>query len=44
MLARLLMAGRISLTVGFAAMVISMAIGIVVGAFAGFYGGWSAPC
>ena len=34
-----MMAGRVSLTVGFVAMVISMAVGIVVGAFAGFYGG-----
>jgi len=40
MLARLMMAGRVSLTVGFAAMVISTAIGVVVGAVAGFYGGW----
>ena len=39
MLARLLMAGRISLTVGFVAMLISTAIGVVVGVFAGFYGG-----
>jgi peptide/nickel transport system permease protein len=38
-LARLLMAGRISLAVGFAAMVISMAIGICVGMVAGFYEG-----
>lgn len=38
-LARLLMAGRISLAVGFAAMLIAMAIGICVGLIAGFYGG-----
>lgn len=38
-LARLLMAGRISLAVGFSAMAISMAIGIFVGAVAGFYEG-----
>ena len=38
-LARLLMAGRISLAVGFSAMLISMAIGIVVGMVAGFYEG-----
>ncbi|POR45056.1 ABC transporter permease, partial [Bosea psychrotolerans] len=38
-LARLLMAGRISLAVGFSAMVISMAIGICVGMVAGFYEG-----
>ncbi|MGF7207304.1 peptide/nickel transport system permease protein [Skermanella aerolata] len=36
--ARLLMAGRISLTVGFAAMVISTIIGTVIGVVAGFYG------
>jgi len=38
-LARLLMAGRISLAVGFSAMAISMAIGVVVGLVAGFYEG-----
>ncbi|WP_159993886.1 ABC transporter permease [Roseomonas sp. 18066] len=38
-LARLLMAGRISLSVGFSAMAISMVIGIAVGLYAGFYGG-----
>jgi peptide/nickel transport system permease protein len=37
--ARLLMAGRISLAVGFLAMVIAMAIGICVGVAAGFYEG-----
>jgi peptide/nickel transport system permease protein len=40
MLVRLLLAGRISLTVGFAAMAISTAVGVVVGLAAGFYGGW----
>ena len=39
MLARLLMAGRISLTVGFVAMTLSTAIGVLVGLLAGFYGG-----
>lgn len=39
MLARLEMAGRISLTVGFAAMVLSVAFGTVVGVLAGYYGG-----
>ncbi len=39
MLARLEMAGRISLTVGFAAMVLSVAFGSVVGVLAGYYGG-----
>jgi len=35
---RLLMAGRISLTVGFAAMLISTVVGTVVGVVAGYYG------
>ncbi|MGH7213071.1 MAG: ABC transporter permease [Acetobacteraceae bacterium] len=39
MLARLLMAGRVSLTVGFAAMVLSTVVGTVVGVLAGYYGG-----
>jgi peptide/nickel transport system permease protein len=39
MLARLLQAGRISLTVGFVAMAVSTVIGVVVGLLAGFYGG-----
>ena len=38
-LARLLMAGRISLAVGFFAMIISMAIGVCVGLVAGYFGG-----
>jgi peptide/nickel transport system permease protein len=38
LLARLMMAGRISMAVGFAAMAISTLIGTVVGAVAGFYG------
>lgn len=38
-LARLLVAGRISLAVGFFAMIIAMAIGILVGMIAGFYEG-----
>jgi peptide/nickel transport system permease protein len=38
MLARLMMAGRVSLTVGFAAMLLSTALGTVIGAVAGYYG------
>lgn len=38
-LARLLMAGRVSLTVGFAAMALSTLAGTVIGAIAGYYGG-----
>jgi peptide/nickel transport system permease protein len=38
-LARLLMAGRVSLTVGFAAMALSTLFGTLIGAVAGFYGG-----
>jgi peptide/nickel transport system permease protein len=38
-LARLLMAGRVSLTVGFAAMALSTLFGTLIGAIAGFYGG-----
>jgi peptide/nickel transport system permease protein len=37
-LARLLMAGRISLSVGFAAMLISTAVGAAIGVVAGYYG------
>jgi peptide/nickel transport system permease protein len=39
LLARLLMAGRISLTVGFAAMALSTIVGAAVGVIAGYYGG-----
>jgi peptide/nickel transport system permease protein len=38
-LARLMYAGRISLSVGFAATALSMLVGILVGLFAGFYRG-----
>lgn len=39
MLARLMMAGRVSLTVGFAAMAISTLVGTLVGTLAGYFGG-----
>lgn len=38
-LARLLMAGRISLAVGFGAMLLSMLIGVIIGVVAGYFGG-----
>lgn len=39
-LARVLVGGRISLAVGLAAMGVAMSLGVLVGAIAGFYGGW----
>ena len=39
--ARLFMAGRISLLVGFFAMLLSTALGTVIGVTAGYYGGWA---
>jgi peptide/nickel transport system permease protein len=38
--ARLVMGARVSLSVGFVAVVIIMTIGIVLGAISGFFGGW----
>ncbi len=38
LLSRLMMAGRVSLTIGFAAMILSTIIGTIIGAVAGFYG------
>ncbi|HET8639683.1 MAG TPA: ABC transporter permease [Solirubrobacterales bacterium] len=40
LLSRLLYAGRISLVVGFAAMVVTVSVGTVVGLLAGYLGGW----
>lgn len=40
MLARMLFGGRISLAVGITAMLISILLGTVIGALAGFFGGW----
>jgi peptide/nickel transport system permease protein len=40
MLTRCLYGGRVSLTVGFLVVLITLAIGIPVGAVAGFFGGW----
>ena len=39
-LARLLHGGRISLTIGFTGAFLTMTIGVLVGAIAGFFGGW----
>ena len=39
--ARMLWAGRISLAVGFLTVGIGATIGIIIGAMAGFYGGWT---
>lgn len=39
-LSRLMYAGRVSLAVGFGAMLVSVLVGTVIGAFAGYYGGW----
>lgn len=40
LLTRLLDAGQISLTVGFVSMIMSVTVGSIAGAIAGFYGGW----
>jgi peptide/nickel transport system permease protein len=40
MLARILFGGRVSLAVGIAAMIVSITLGAVIGAMAGFFGGW----
>jgi peptide/nickel transport system permease protein len=39
-LSRLLYGARISMTVGFVAMVLGLAIGAVIGSLAGYFGGW----
>jgi peptide/nickel transport system permease protein len=40
MLARIMFGGRVSLAVGIAAMIVSITLGAVIGAMAGFFGGW----
>lgn len=40
LLARLMYGGRISLLIGFVVVAIELVIGIVIGGFAGFFGGW----
>ena len=40
MLSRLMYAGRISLLVGFTVTLLGEGIGVIFGAFAGYYGGW----
>lgn len=39
-LVRILLGGRVSLTVGFLAMTLAITLGTLVGAFSGYYGGW----
>ena len=39
-LVRILLGGRVSLTVGFMAMALAMTLGVMVGSFSGYYGGW----
>jgi peptide/nickel transport system permease protein len=41
MLTRVLYGGRVSLSVGFLVMVITLIIGVPIGAVAGFFGGWA---
>jgi peptide/nickel transport system permease protein len=43
-LSRLLYAGRVSLSVGLVAVTIYTLIGVILGAFSGFYGGWVDNC
>lgn len=40
MFSRLLLGARVSLAVGFASVIISLAIGVLAGAAAGYFGGW----
>jgi peptide/nickel transport system permease protein len=40
LLSRIILGARISLSVGFMAVLISLIIGVTVGALAGYYGGW----
>jgi peptide/nickel transport system permease protein len=40
LLARMLFGGRVSLLVGFSAMLVAILIGVTLGCISGFYGGW----
>lgn len=40
MVSRLMYAGRVSLLIGFSAMILSIIVGMAVGSLAGYYGGW----
>jgi peptide/nickel transport system permease protein len=41
MLSRLVWGGRISLLIGFSAVMVAMIVGVVIGLLAGYFGGWS---
>jgi len=43
LLSRLMWGGRVSLTVGFSAVLVAMAAGVVIGLIAGYFGGWLDP-
>ena len=40
LLARLMFGGRVSLTIGFIVVIIELLIGVVIGGFSGYFGGW----
>ena len=43
LLARMIYGGKISLAVGFAAMLVALTVGVLVGSVAGMSSGWSTP-